>query len=166
MNRAIFVALALLLAQPAWAESHELLADDPVKDDASTLMEESAEMDSTPMGSVSRASFTTGISEHEPMDSVTQLTNEHVIVYFFSELHDLAGKTVAHRWEYNGEVMAEVPLAVGGPRWRTYSTKTLEPSWVGEWTVSVVDEHGNVLAARSLSFNESMEKAVPASPME
>ena len=154
MNRAIFVALALLLAQPAWAESHELLADDPVKDDASTLMEESAEMDSTPMGSVSRASFTTGISEHEPMDSVTQLTNDHGIVYFFSELHDLAGKTVAHRWEYNGELMSEVPLAVAGPRWRTYSSKNLEPMWIGQWTVSVVDEAGNVLAKRNLAYTE------------
>ena len=164
MKRGIFIALGLLLANPAWAAHHESAADHSMKDKAG--LEESADVASMPTGSVGRATFTTGISEREPMDSVTQLTNDHVIVYFFSELNDMAGKTVLHRWEYNGQVMAEVPLAVGGPRWRTYSSKNLEPMWLGEWAVSVVDDKGNVLAKRQLSFTQPKEPAVPASPME
>ena len=77
----------------------------------------------------------------------------------------MTGKTVLHRWEYNGQVMAEVPLAVGGPRWRTYSSKNLEPLWLGEWAVSVVDDKGNVLAKRQLTFKQPEEAPVPASPM-
>ena len=162
MKRGIVIALGLLLANPAWAAHHESLTDDAGKKEAS--LEESAGVASVPTGTVGRATFTTGISEREPMDSVTQLTNDHVIVYFFSELNDMAGKTVLHRWEYNGQLMAEVPLAVGGPRWRTYSSKNLEPMWLGEWAVSVVDDQGNVLAKRELTFKQPEEPAVPASP--
>ncbi len=168
MKRGIFIALGLLLANPAWADHHESL-DNPMGDEASL---KSAGVASMPTGSVGRAAFTTGISEREPMDSVTQLTSDHVIVYFFSELNNLAGQTVVHRWEYNGELVSEVPLAVAGPRWRTYSSKNLEPMWVGEWTVSVVDEAGNVLAKRNLAYTElegseeSVDGPVPASPMD
>ena len=189
MRGAYFVALGLLLALPAWA-SHQSLTDDsmeakPKPEAEATVAEaeltdggvdrvvdEAASLESRPTGSVGRATFTTGVSEYEPTDSVTQITSDHVIVYFFSELNDLGGQTVVHRWEYNGKLMAEVPLAVAGARWRTYSSKNLEPMWVGEWTVSVVDEAGNVLAKRNLTYTqlegsqESVDGPVPASPMD
>ncbi len=189
MRGANFIALGLLLALPAWA-SHLSLADDSMeaqpKPEAEAtvgeteladgggdrVVDEAASIERMPTASVSRATFTTGVSEYEPTDSVTELTSDHVIVYFFSELNDLAGQTVVHRWEYNGELMSEVPLAVAGPRWRTYSSKNLEPMWVGEWTVSVVDEAGNVLAKRNLAYTEleggeeSVDGPVPASPMD
>jgi hypothetical protein len=48
--------------------------------------------------------------------------------------------------------MARVPFVVNGPRWRVHSTKKLEPSWTGEWTVRVEDESGRVLHTESFSY--------------
>jgi hypothetical protein len=56
-------------------------------------------------GSMARAGFTSGIVDREPQDDLDALTNDHVQVYFFTELRDMQGRTVIHRWMWNGEVM-------------------------------------------------------------
>jgi hypothetical protein len=113
----------------------------------------------TPRGSVARATFTSAVVDREPQDSLESLGNDHREVAFFSELRGLEGQTVTHRWEHAGEVAAEVPIEVGGQRWRAYSTKRLDPSETGEWTVSVVDASGRVLETDSFEYR----RAAPAS---
>ena len=76
-------------------------------------------------GEVARAQFTTAIEAREPVDKVTILSNDVNKVYFFSELRNLQGQSVTHRWLLGGKVMAEVNFNVGGPRWRVNSSKTL-----------------------------------------
>ena len=49
------------------------------------------------------------------------------------------GGSVTHRWIYKGQVMAEPRLNVGGPNWRTWSSKNIDPLWSGDWKVEVVD---------------------------
>ena len=78
------------------------------------------------------------------------LTPEETRATFFTELHGFQGQTVIHRWEWNGQVVAEVPFQVNGPRWRVHSTKQLLPEWVGPLSVSVVDASGQEIARRSV----------------
>jgi hypothetical protein len=101
---------------------------------------------------VARATFTTGISEREPVDSITSLTNDQAKVFFFSEIQGTPGQKISHRWEYNGEVMADVSFTTGGTRWRVYSSKRLFAGWVGDWTVVVVDALGTDLSRHRLAY--------------
>lgn len=103
-------------------------------------------------GTVARAVFTTGIENREPVDDIARAPATTETVYFFTELRDLQGQKVTHRWKYNGTVMAEVGFDVGGARWRVYSSKNFVPEWVGNWTVEVVDGGGTVLETKSLTF--------------
>jgi len=57
---------------------------------------------------------------------------------------------VSHRWYYNDHLMAEVTLPVRGDNWRTWSSKSVVPMWVGDWRVDVVSSDGSVI--ESLSF--------------
>ncbi len=114
-------------------------------------------------GSVARAMLTSGVVDREPVDTVTDVTTDHRVIYFFSELQNMSGEKITHRWEYSGQVMAEVPFSVGGPRWRVWSSKSLEPFWVGEWTVSVMKD-GAVLESRSFRYADSV--IAPASPQD
>ena len=68
----------------------------------------------------------------------------------------MQGKTVTHRWMLDDENKAEVPFAVGGPRWRVYSSKNLVPEWTGDWRVEIVDEEGNELGRASLVYYPAM----------
>lgn len=118
-----WLMLGWLLLQPP-----TLFAEEPVIPD--------------PAWEVARAQFTTGISNREPVDEVVVATPLISEVYFFTDLRRLEGRTVMHRWEYEGRVVSQVPFKVGGPRWRVNSKKVIDPDQVGEWSVTVVDESG------------------------
>jgi hypothetical protein len=107
-------------------------------------------------GYVERSTITTNMIDREPQDEVRELTNDHTQVFYFSDLRNLAGETVTHRWEFDGSVMAEIPFAVGAPRWRVHSSKNLLPKWVGEWTVSIVDSSGQVLVTDTFVYTQAI----------
>jgi Protein of unknown function (DUF2914) len=110
---------------------------------------------STAGGWVARATLTTAVQDREPIDSVSSLSNDKTTLYYFTEVRDMAGQTIKHRWEHNGEVMAEVEFQIGGPRWRVYSSKTLVPTWLGDWKVSATDAAGNPLSVSSFVYTEA-----------
>lgn len=103
-------------------------------------------------GSVSRATFTTSVVNREPIDKITELSNNQRYVYFFSELKGMAGRTASHRWEYSGEVISEVKFDVGASRWRAWSGTTLSPDQTGEWTVSVINDLGETMYSAKLQY--------------
>ena len=107
-------------------------------------------------GYVERSVITTNMIDREPQDEVRELTNDHTQVFYFSDLRNLAGETVTHRWEFDGSVIAEISFEVGAPRWRVYSSKNLLPEWIGEWTVSVIDSGGQVLATDTFLYTEAI----------
>ncbi len=93
-------------------------------------------------GEVARASFTTRIENREPVDRVLVLNPPATEVYFFTDLRNLEGHTVTHRWEFQGRAVSNVPFVVGGNRWRVYSKKVFPPDSFGEWSVTVLDDNG------------------------
>ncbi len=103
-------------------------------------------------GSVARATFAQSVEDREPVDKIEKLTNDNSKVYFFTELRGMKGQSVTHRWEHAGEPRAAVTFNVGANRWRVWSSKNLQPEWTGTWTVTVVDEEGNVLEEKNLNY--------------
>jgi hypothetical protein len=137
------LALVALAAAPAAvADQHE---EAPVEEAPA----EGAPAPAAPE-TVARGLFTLAVADREPGEAVTRVPADVGEVFFFTELVDLEGRTVVHRWEWNGQVMAEVAFDVGGPRWRVWSRKALLPEWRGEWSVRVLDDAGAVLAERRL----------------
>ena len=152
MKWAYCVMVLALVAFPAFAEDEgEARMQAPATE--GEVGEAAPEASSEPLsGQVARAGFTTQVVDREPQDSVESLPNDVSQILFFSEFSGLEGHTLTHVWERDGTEMARVPIVVGGSRWRVYSTKNLEPSWLGAWKVSVVDEEGRVLRSESFSF--------------
>lgn len=109
----------------------------------------------TATGSVTRALFTTSVADREPVDEIKNLKNDANKIFFFTDIKGLAGQTITHRWEYNGQVMHEISFNIGASRWRVWSNKTLDPGWLGEWKVSVVDSTGNAIAESSFTYTKA-----------
>ena len=105
-----------------------------------------------PAGYVKRSVFTTAIKNHEPINNIGKLRNDQQKIYYFTDLRDMQGQKITHRWMYKGKVMAEVAFKVNGPRWRVYSSKRLASDWLGDWTVLTVDRHGRTLSQKSFSY--------------
>lgn len=106
---------------------------------------------------VSRTVFTSAIENKEPVSDLQTISSDISRIYFFTELMGLNGHTIIHRWEYNGQVLAEISFQVGGNRWRTWSSKNILPSWTGKWQVSVLDEGGNIIEQSSFEYTAPVE---------
>lgn len=137
------LTIGWLLLQPLW-----LFAEEPLIPD--------------PRWQVARAQFTTAVRNREPIDQVVVATPLSSEVYFFTDLRHLQGRTVTHRWEYEGRVVSIVPFKVGGPRWRVNSKKEIEPEQVGEWSVTVLDESGWPLYTELFRYENGAPLILPA----
>ncbi|HHJ17950.1 MAG TPA: DUF2914 domain-containing protein [Gammaproteobacteria bacterium] len=111
-----------------------------------------------PAWKVARAQFTTAIEEREPVDEIAVLVAPLDEIFFFTDLRHLQGRTVQHRWSYQGEVVSRVPFKVEGERWRVFSRMRLHPDQTGEWSVTVYDESGWPLHTELFRY----EAAAPA----
>ncbi len=116
-------------------------------------------------GSVVRSIFTTAIQDREPIDKLNNTASDTEQVFYFTELRDMSGQTAIHRWEHDGQVMAEVKFDVRGPRWRVWSSKSFVPSTAGDWKVSVVNGAGETISEELISLSEvpSEGSTVPSS---
>jgi hypothetical protein len=104
-------------------------------------------------GTVSRALFTIGIDDREPVIMVDSISpDSYSSISFFTELNGMTGKTVTHQWMFDDKVMFEKSFEVGGDRWRVWTSKTLLPDWTGTWTVKVLNEDGSVLERKSFDY--------------
>ena len=111
-----------------------------------------ATVDATKVPSV-LAQFTTAVENREPVDQVTFVSNDVRKIFFYSDLREMAGQTVTHRWIYDGEIVSQVPFEVRGPRWRVWSSKELFEDWIGDWTVEIVGGNGEVIAAETFTYS-------------
>jgi hypothetical protein len=104
-------------------------------------------------GEVTRAIFTIGIDNREPVIQVDSIASgSYTEISFFTELIDLQGHTITHQWTYNDKIMFEKTFAVNGGRWRVWTSKTFLPEWTGTWTVNVLDTDRSVLDTRSFEY--------------
>jgi hypothetical protein len=104
-------------------------------------------------GQVSRAVFTIGVDNREPVLSVDSINSgSYSSISFFTELTDLSGHNVTHQWMYNDKVMFEKTFEVNAARWRVWTSKTLIPSWTGQWTVNVLDDDRSIMSSTSFDY--------------
>ena len=102
------------------------------------------------------ATFTTEISEREPVDNISFLGNDKNVVFFFTDVRNLKGQEIRHVWSYNGQPMGTVKFEVKGDRWRIWSSKQLLPDWLGEWSVSVLNAEDEVMATESFAYQDAL----------
>lgn len=152
------------LAQETQAEPTQVQSQPMEKTEAAAPQEEQSGFNP---GTVARSAFTSSIEDREPVDTLQQMNAMDQKVYFFTELRDMEGQTATHRWEFNGDVMAEVAFEVKGSRWRVWSSKNLQPEWAGEWKVSVLNGANEVISETSLNVtSETAGETAPATDDE
>lgn len=170
MTAVTLAALVGLISAPSWSEevsdpTEEAAGSMAPAEEAEAAAEPAApaeEAELPPAGRLERGVFTTAVVDREPQDALDTLSNRSREVLYFSEIRGASGQTITHRWEWNGKPMAEVSFQVSGPRWRVHSSKRLDPNWLGEWTVTVLDSEDRVLSRDSFTYTDAGTEAVPA----
>jgi len=89
-------------------------------------------------GAAARAIFTTEIQNKEPVNDLNSVAVTSRTVSFFTELVNLNGKIVTHRWSVSGNVVYTKDFTIGANRWRVWSTKTITPYANGMVVVQIL----------------------------
>ncbi len=100
--------------------------------------------------------ITSKIVKGKPLDSIKRLSSgTEKNLYCFTRMIAPAGfeGNVKHLWYKGDEKVAEYKLPVKGEKWRTYSKKTIQKGWSGDWRVEVVDENGTLLKTVKFRMN-------------
>ena len=147
MKKLLLTACLLLLVIPAIVQ-----AQGTVKTETAKQVEPAKQVEAKKMVSETKltadAQLCTGIAERMPLEMSDTFTNDIDKVWLWCKIEGAADSTyVKHVYYYKGEQVAEVELPVNSPSWRTWSSKTILPKWVGDWEVKIVDAGGNVLKA-------------------
>lgn len=97
---------------------------------------------------VVEAAISTGVVDHLPIDSVEAYTVKAGKLYCFTRVLGSAGRDkVIHIWRREGQEMARIELPLRSDDFRTWSVKSIQPTWSGKWQVDVVDNAGTVLVS-------------------
>jgi Protein of unknown function (DUF2914) len=104
-------------------------------------------------GSVANATFTSNVSDGAPVDYRDAFDTTTGVVYYYTEVLNLHGQTIKHRWRRQGKIVQEVSIPVQRERQAVWSKSMMQPEWTGAWTVEVVNGRGEVIEVDSFAYN-------------
>lgn len=118
-----------------------------------------------PHKNISQAVFANNVEKRIPIDiiigeSVYLDEGEEVYVdkiYFFTNIRNLTNSKITHRWIYKDKPMADVSFAIGGPRWRVWSSKNIWHTWTGKWKVQVIVDDEEIIYEKEFIFKNKKE---------
>lgn len=108
-----------------------------------------------PHQNISQAVFATSVVDRQPVEIITEADDSLGKIYFFTNVRQLSGDRITHRWIYQDKTKAEISFDIKGDRWRVWSSKNIWHTWTGKWTVEVVDQLGKVLLVKTINFEKS-----------
>lgn len=101
---------------------------------------------------IARDVLATAVTDREPAQAPQPVPADVRQLYYFTEVIEAgAPTTITHIWYWQGRQVAAIPLEVRGPRFRTWSSKTILPTWTGEWRVEAHGPDDSVLSSQSFT---------------
>jgi len=100
---------------------------------------------------ISRALFTTGIRDEEPVNELYELKRTRKLLFFFTEILGMTNRQLEHRWYYEDQQVKVETIHPLSPQWRVVSRVQLEDRF-GMWAVEVVDENDKVLLRKEILY--------------
>ncbi|ABM02682.1 hypothetical protein Ping_0839 [Psychromonas ingrahamii 37] len=95
------------------------------------------------------------VEGNEPIGTIDKVhfdSNNIATVYAYSDVNGLKDQTLYYQWSLNGKNIAKIKVEVGANRWRSYSSKFIQPDMHGEWKVELQNHTGENLAINQFSY--------------
>lgn len=95
---------------------------------------------------VVRGVLATAIENRLPVEASAPVAASVGQLFYFTEIEG-GPATIQHVWIWKGQVVATVTLDVKSPRYRTWSSKRIQPEWTGQWRIEARTSDGTVLSS-------------------
>jgi len=103
--------------------------------------------------SVRESGIGPGVVDHERVARLSEFQVGDRVWFWTRLIGADAGEIVRHVWLHEGSIVASVDITIGGPHWRAYTRRIMEPGDVGAWAAEVRDAGGRVLAGERFTCN-------------
>ncbi|HET6780581.1 MAG TPA: DUF2914 domain-containing protein [bacterium] len=100
---------------------------------------------------IMRDVLATGIENRQPVEANGQIKADVGQLFYFNDVQGGPG-TIQHVWTWQGRTMATVSLEVKSARFRTWSSKRIQPEWTGKWRVESRSSDGTVLSFKEFEI--------------
>ncbi|WP_171695735.1 DUF2914 domain-containing protein [Methylomonas sp. ZR1] len=135
------------IVQQASANSESVKKIDSVKKPAAIILDRK----------VIRASLNTEPKDDEPGEPIKSplrvIPNQSREVFYFSEIKNMKGRSLFHRWSRNGQIVHQKQLDMKDKITKVWSSKILSAKDKGEWQVQLTDKKGKVYSEVNFSVN-------------
>jgi hypothetical protein len=104
---------------------------------------------------IRRFTISQKVKDHEPIGNISDIhfdENNIATVYAYSDAIGLKDDTLYYKWFLDGKEIAKVKVSVWSNRWRSYSSKFIQPNMQGNWTVELQNKKGDVLAVNHFQY--------------
>ncbi len=99
---------------------------------------------------ISRAVLARALNNKEPAGRISTPIvadrNKAVGVFFFTEINNMKGEVLFHRWFRNEKPVFKRKITILGNRWRATTSKMITYSGKGHWVVRLTDADGNIFS--------------------
>lgn len=109
----------------------------------------------TQPGRITRAALTTAIVNREPVDKLNKSVTareKSKPLFYFTEIVDMKGTTLTHRWRHEGRVVADMKFRIESDRYRVFSNKQMRANSKGNWQIEVLDQTGRTLQTAHFTY--------------
>jgi len=100
---------------------------------------------------IMRDVLATGIENRQPVEANGQISADVGQLFYFNDVQGGPG-TIQHVWIWQGRTMATVSLEIKSARYRTWSSKRIQPEWTGKWRVESRSSDGTVLSFKEFEI--------------
>ncbi len=108
-----------------------------------------------PHENISQAVFAQSVVDRQPVEIMTEADDSLGKIYFYTNIRNLTGDRITHRWTYKDKVKATISFKIKGDRWRVWSSKNIWHTWTGLWTVEVVDQNDKILLVKTINVEKN-----------
>ena len=71
---------------------------------------------------------------------------------FYTQIEHAHHQTISHRWLFNNQVLATIPLEIKSDHYRTWSSKKMSSAWQGTWHIEVLDANQDVIFRKTFIY--------------
>ena len=98
---------------------------------------------------ITRALLTSKIKNKEPVDIFTSpisiIKGKAIELYYYTEIINMKDQALYHHWIWGNKSIYTKKIKIGGNRWRASTSKLIQASKAGEWTVRLLNEDNIIL---------------------
>ena len=100
---------------------------------------------------IMRDILATAVENRQPVEANGDISADVGQLFYFTDVQGGPG-TIQHVWIWQGRTMATVSLEIKSARFRTWSSKRIQPEWTGKWRVEARSSDGAVLSFKEFEI--------------